>query len=311
MLYLKELITKETPIISLKNDSSSTEKEKSEILGTNYASYSLSRKKDYLKMMYKINNDWYYFKEENDSSYYLMEELMGSFLANKIESQAVTYSIASRKEKKNPKQFGLASKNFKKPEFDYYFCDFYREIYYLQNGLYDYENIKNIENLKIICKTEEETERLIEQVLKMLALDLFMLQKDRNGANIQFQINKKNDQISLAPLYDFSKCAPKIEKDGIYLKNYIIRITEKTLHKLIKQYPVFQSYLSILLEIGFLSVWEEICETYSFCRSGIAYEQIKKYYETKEESQRKELSLYLKRETKSQQIEKQGQLMIK
>lgn len=45
MLYLKELITKETPIMKLSNDSSFTEKEKSQILGENYASYSLLKNK--------------------------------------------------------------------------------------------------------------------------------------------------------------------------------------------------------------------------------------------------------------------------
>jgi len=299
MLYLKDLITKETPIIKVANDSSVTEIEKTKILGTNNATYSLSRREDYFKMMYKMNNIWYYFKVEKENRaypFYLIDELMGNFLAKKIEISSVSYLIGSRKQKKNKYQFGLVSKNFKEPEFEYCFCDCYQELWFLNSkNHYDFENSRNIENLKMICKSEKETHRLIQQILKMLALDLFMLQKDRNNSNIQFQINKKTQQIELAPLYDFSNCISKIEKEGIYLKNYILRLTEKTMKDLLLKYPIFQSYLSYLLEIGFTNSWKEICTNYAFNQNSLAYEEILKYYQEKEKSQRKNLSLYLKK----------------
>lgn len=103
MLYLKDLITKETPIIKVANDSSVTEIEKTKILGTNNATYSLSRREDYFKMMYKMNNIWYYFKVEKENRaypFYLIDELMGSFLAKKIEISSVSYLIGSRKQKR-------------------------------------------------------------------------------------------------------------------------------------------------------------------------------------------------------------------
>lgn len=129
----------------------------------------------------------------------------------------------------------------------------------------------------------------------MLALDLFMLQKDRNGSNIQFQIEKSSGKIELAPLYDFSNCIPKIEKDGIYVKNYILALTEETIRTLSKKYPTFTSYLSYFLEIGFSNVWKEICEAYHFNQNCAAYENILSYYQIKEENQRRDLGLYLKK----------------
>ena len=64
---------------------------------------------------------------------------------------------------------------------------------------------------------------------------------------------------------------------------------------LLLKYPIFQSYLSYLLEIGFTNSWKEICTNYAFNQNSLAYEEILKYYQEKEESQRNNLSLYLKK----------------
>lgn len=86
MFYLKNLITENTPIIKLSNDYSVAKEYKREILGLIDA--DIERQEDYMKMMYLMNNSWYYFKEENENlgyPFYLIDELMGSCLAKKNE----------------------------------------------------------------------------------------------------------------------------------------------------------------------------------------------------------------------------------
>lgn len=289
MLYLKELITKETPITSLVNDTSITIEEKKEALGK--SDTSLSKQEEYMKMMYKMNNTWYYFKKEEENythPFYLLDELMGSYLATKKGMEAISYFIATIKQKKKQKILGLASKNFKKEGYDYYFGEYFYETCRKDFGeIYDFQCISNLE---FFCQ-----ERFLNQILELFALDVFMLQKDRKSANVQFQINKITKETNLAPLYDFSNCNSRIDKEGLYLQNCFLVIKEGNLCQLIKKYPYFASCLSTFLEIGMREPFEKICESFHFNQDCEAYEKALSYYQIKEENQRKDLGLYLKK----------------
>lgn len=293
MLYLKNLITENTPIIKLSNDYSVSKEEKKEILGTN--NVDLEKQDDYMKMMYFMNNSWYYFKEEEENlgyPFYLMDELMGSFLAHKMNMKVVSYFLARVKNKK----IGLASKNFKQSGFHYYFGKQYYDIYENYTNLsYAPFRVENIENLKLLCVSDENRKILTKHILEMLALDVYMLQKDRKSANLQFEERETTKYIDLAPLYDFSNCIPKIEeKSGLELQGVILRITDRNIKTLIKQYPYFANFLSSLLETKMSTTWEEICEFYQFNQNCTAFEEVYNYYKTKEESQRRYLGMYLK-----------------
>ncbi len=293
MLYLKNLITENTPTIKLSNDYSVSKEEKKEILLTNNG--DLEKQDDYMKMMYFMNNSWYYFKEEEENfgyPFYLLDELMGSFLAQKNNMKVVSYFIAKIKNKK----IGLASKNFKQERFLYYFGKHYYDIYEKYTHLsYAPFCVENIENLKLLCVSDENREILTEHILEMLALDIYMLQKDRNSANLQFEKNPITKYIDLAPLYDFSNCIPKVEeKSGLDLQGVILRITDRNIQILIKQYPYFENFLSSLLETKMSTTWEEICKFYKFNQNCAAFEEVYNYYKTKEESQRRYLGMYLK-----------------
>lgn len=293
MLYLKNLITENTPITRLSNDHSMSEENKKEILGVSET--DLEKQDDYMKMMYFMNNSWYYFKEEEENlgyPFYLIDELMGSFLAHKMNMKAITYFLARVKNKK----MGLASKNFKQSGFHYYFGKQYYDIYNNNTNLsFAPFRVENIENLKFLCVSDENREILTKHILEMLALDVYMLQKDRKSANLQFEKNPISKYIDLAPLYDFSNCIPKIEeKSGLDLQEVVLRITDRNIQTLVKQYPYFANFLSSLLETKMSSTWEEICEFYKFNQNSEAFEEVYNYYKTKEESQRRYLGMYLK-----------------
>lgn len=105
--FLKELVTIDTPILQLQKNENEIEKQ--EIL--KMPSY-YSKRNEYMENMYQINNQWYFYKKENSNygyPFYLMDELLGTYLAKTIHLKTITFSIATVEN-----QLGIASLNFKK-----------------------------------------------------------------------------------------------------------------------------------------------------------------------------------------------------
>lgn len=291
MISLNELITDATPVITLKNDShiSSTEKEK--VLGNIRA--SLSKKEQYLKMMYFMNGYWYYFKKEGENDGYpmcLFDELMGKYLSKSISLNALDLIIA-----KNKKGIGLASKNFKDDNYTYYFGDYFHKIGEQQYKIHFGLDISNIDYLSILCPTTDNALKLVDDFQRLLAVDTYMLQTDRSAANIQFAVNNQTQETNLATIYDFSNCLKAVSGGGLFLKNRIVTIDELCIPKMAKEYPDYIAYLSFLIEQGFLPIWDKICDDYYFNKDTESYEQVKSYYQTKEETHNKYLNELIKR----------------
>lgn len=285
MEYIKELITEETPILNLKNDRSTTTQEKETVFGKINA--GRLKKEEYLKMMYLMNNSWYYLKKESDNGaypFYLINELIGSYLVKSRGLKSLTHLIAKTK-----KGIGLASLNFKKEGYDYYFGDYFQRQYEKITGEYHDLAVDRIANLNILCPNQGNASKLIDDFLNMLAIDIYMLQTDRSPANIQFGINRETKETELATIYDFSNCSKDISSDGIYLKNCIISLFDLSINLLAKKYPEFRDYLFFLIEQGFVNVWNTICDDYHFNKNNEAYESVLYYFQTKEEKQKEYL----------------------
>lgn len=279
--FIRKLITEDTPILKLPKDSTSISDKYSEL------GFLSSRRSAiiYASMMYFFNNAWYYFKVEEDKVYYpfyLIDELMGSYLARFINLDAVSYSVASI-----DGCLGLASRNFKKDGFDYYFS---REL-----SLDSPRDFTNIHILESLCIDDNNAQALIQSILKLFALDIYMLQTDRCCSNLQFQVSKINQAFSLAPLYDFSNCSSSVKKEKIIVPNVILSLNDTTIPMLCRNYPRFSEYLSILLEHKMSVTWDQICQDYHFNQDCFAYIQIKDYYQIKEEKQKEFLKKYLTR----------------
>lgn len=289
MQYISELITDKTPILHLKNDRSTTTEEKENVLGKIRA--CLSKKEEYLQMLYLMNNSWYYLKKEEDNPsypFYLINELMGSYIVKSRGLKTPDYFIAETKKNK-----GIASLNFKQEGYDYYFGDYFHHRYKELTGGYLILSVDGIADLSILCQSPEKKQKLIDDFINMLAIDTYMLQTDRGPANIQFAVNQKTKEAQLGPIYDFSNCSTAILSSGLFLKNCIVLLVDNNIRLLVQKYPEYKEYLSFLIEQGFVSTWNQICDDYHFNKNNDAYESVLEYYKMKEQSQKNYLSKFI------------------
>lgn len=274
--FLQKLITDETPILELKNDASISDRQKYQVLGL--SSGILVQK--YITYMYYQNLKWFFFKKEEKKygyPFYLLDELMGSYLAQSIALPAVSFQIAKTKA-----SIGIASENFRKEGFDYYYFQQLPVKGLLENRF----NLVNLDVLKTLCVDSVNSDQLENHVLKLLALDLYMLQKDRGYVNLQFQLDRITQYLDLVLAYDFSNCTDKADFASVTIKNPIVVLNCNTIQLLIKKYPKFSEYLLCLLNQTMSATWNQICEDYHFNQDCYAYEQAKEYYEIKEEKQK-------------------------
>ena len=286
--FLNKLITEETPVIRL-NYQEITNEQKKEALNL-----QTSLADTYIKNMYLKDGNWFYFKQDTDNygyPFYIIDELMGSYLAKKRLVPSVFYNISLADVKHHgemQQQYGIASIDFKDKNHEYYMLSDLLD----ENIDYDFYKIDFLRDLCINKKCEQN---LLEQLFKSFALDIYMLQKDRCNVNLQFQLNKKTSEISLAPLYDFSNCLPRIGLSGLdSLKNVIVDLTDLTIPKLCREYPQFKEELIYWLDQSMSEVWDIICRDYSFNQDTMEYQMIKDYYEIKEESVKKYLKQMIK-----------------
>lgn len=277
---LSELITAETPILNLSHSTETSDEEKEKILDLNGTSRDVI--KEYIKYMYYQNAYWYYFKKDKNNyeyPFYIIDELIGMFLSKKRELETLEYEIA-----KVNNTYGLASKNFKSDNYTYH------TFSSLIGNPLDGNKYYNLELLKLACVDEENEKKLLQNIFKMLAIDIVMLQKDRCSINLQFQINKKTGELDIAPIYDFSSCSPRIilnSKKTWNLRNVLLDINENSIQWLLNNYTLFREELEFYLEQDLNFVWDEICLYYKFDQDTAAYERVKDYYKIKEDSKRK------------------------
>lgn len=274
MEILTELVTDKTNIIYLNNKYISDNK-KENIIDI----ISPSSKRYYSKMYYQ-NNIWYYFKKDLDYGFYpftIPEEIIGSYLATKLNLRTVEYEIAKVKN-----NYGIVSKNFKTQE----------NFYYTFYDLVDIETNDNIDILKLFV-TEENYEVLLDQILKLLALDTYMLQMDRCNINLQFEQNIKTKNILLAPIYDYANCIQCVNNDFL-TKNILLSVTKSNFAELIQKYPKYKEYLDTLLEQNLKQIWQQICIDYKLNQDCFTYDRVSDYYEIKSDNQKKYLKELIK-----------------
>lgn len=291
MGYLSDLISDKTNVVTLCNDRHVTDEEKNQVLGNIIASGN--RKKEYLKMIYLMNNNWYYFKKESGNDGYplhLINEIMGSYLAKTCGLKSLAFSIAKTK-----KETGIISPNFKEEGYVYCFGDYYQKVIEAKINQFHDLSVKGIHKLSVLCPNEENANILIDEFLHMVALDIYMLQTDRGPANIQFAINKETKEVSLSTVYDYANCLSSENCNHLFIKNCIATVMDLTIPEFVKEFPQFKDYLVFLIEQGFLSTWNKICDDYSFNRESSSYETVTNYFKDKEEFQKEYLYSLMKK----------------
>ena len=207
-----------------------------------------------------IDGIWYYYKNfpnySNPSANFL-NELIGEFLANYIELETVNYNIGCMNLFGGEKNYGLLSRSFRKKEFKY--------ITPYDVGVSPHQiSLYNLENIRYLCKNDENYKKLVSQLLKMIALDIYMNQNDRTVNNFLFK--KKNGNLELAPLYDYER-AFFVDKDicNQPIGNYHAYILGLNLDNKedIDKYPELKELFDVFLSIDINYVLDCIKEKFN------------------------------------------------
>lgn len=232
--------------------------------------------------------------EDNGKHYYAkildtkktITELLGSSLAKLIQLNAVDYKIGKYKN-----DFFVLSEVFFNPDFDYtYSYDFYgtdATNMYLRNSLI-FERYY-LSFCKMFKKIDNSL--MLENILKLIALDLKMGQTDRNDHNLILQTSKDNNITNLAPIFDFAEAyedKPTLSEKYFYENAFVIlRKNFLSLYMFCLKNPKILEYLNILCDTPIVGVLEELEKKLNI----IFNDYEKKYYEEKD----KEYTKILKR----------------
>lgn len=247
-MAIKNLITNKTKIIELKNKACTCND-----IGIANDVFC------FWNNWYKFHDKWYYFKKIMDEKYFsselrILNELIGEYLAKYLDIDTIHYDLA-----KLNNNYGLASENFIKKGSKYCFLN---DI----SVPYNSYNTRNILLLHRECKNFDNYQKLVSEIFKQVAIDIYMNQTDRSYSNLQFRIT--NGELHLAPLYDFEESFRDPFNDE-YRSNLLgLSIDD------IKDYHELTDILNRLLELNIINVIDKISEE----KNIIISSQNKEYY---------------------------------
>ena len=219
-------------------------------------------------------------KNPNYFKCFNINELIGSKIAKEINLRTVDYYIA----KSEFNDIILSSPSFKRMGY----------VYLDHNSFLSYklrrDNFENhIEFYLSECINDANREEFLDDFFKLLALDTYMMQKDRCGCNLTFEINEINKYLRLAPIYDYEQSFER-SIDNFFCRNPLwdfMGFTEYSI--LMDQYPIFREKLKEIQEISLKSIIENI----ELEKHIIIPDNIKEYYENEEKNSLKLLQKIL------------------
>lgn len=144
-----------------------------------------------------IDGTWYYFKDfpcYYDPAQFFLNELIGEFLSDFLEISTIKYSIGCAHLEDGNKKYGLLSRSFREKGYRYVLPE---DIFF--------RNCINLNNLELICSNCQRNtsyKTLVSQLLKMIAIDIYMNQTDRAN-NLLLKV--RHGRIELAPLFDYEE----------------------------------------------------------------------------------------------------------
>lgn len=177
----------------------------------------------------KVDGKYYYIK----SNFNKYHEIMGQMIAESLNLDTAKYGLC----KKDNYTYYM-SPNFKKDNIEY------KRVYDL------YDNVDEIKN-----------DKLLEDIIKMTALDLFMMQVDRTGYN--YLIDNTNNR--LAPLYDYSCSYFANSNSYTHYNNYLFNIflnNKLSLGEFKDKYEKIEDYIEIINDTNYLKLLKEELSKY-------------------------------------------------
>ena len=130
-----------------------------------------------------INNKYFYFKSNYAFQELLIESIFKEIKVNTVEHQIVKFD----------EEIGLISANYRKSKLKYQYFD------ELTIGL-NTNSFIEINNLIKKSMNKEDYEKCIEQIFKIISVDILFGQDDRLEHNVFFA--KSKNRITLAPMFD-------------------------------------------------------------------------------------------------------------
>jgi len=208
--------------------------------------YIPSEFSDIIPQLTKIGDTIYYSKP--NSIYCMTNELIGSYLAKKLELDTVDYQIGKRQ---CDGQIFALSKLFYEDGYQYQSAlEFLREHHYKNCFGMVQSSFKKTALCYYHLRTLKAYKGTLfyDSCMKLIAVDLKMAQHDRHRKNIQIKIDSIGT-IDLAPIYDYGR-AYSVNFDLAYANPFaFIRYTEASLDLLFRRYPELRDYVFFLSKI--------------------------------------------------------------
>lgn len=203
----------------------------------------------FLDRWHKIHDLWYFYKSD-DYDFHFINELLGEVISEYFGLDTVHYHVASLCVKDESIRYGLVSKNFCTPNYQY-----------KRSWDYGFSPRKYLDILKevqSICHSEKEYLLLVEDLKKFFIRDFYTSQLDRSGNNFLFQQTPSG--IRLAPLYDYENSF-----ETSYVDVYRNQIAEINLQNpetlmILKKDSKFQELLHLLMQSDMSSFLNEVEE---------------------------------------------------
>lgn len=269
-MNLSNIITIDTPVIYFDSKADREKAIKSMALDKFKNKNTIE---DHARHVYMYQKEYYYFKYHGTELKVVFNELLGEALAKKLNLKSVEYVLAMYGE-----YIGLASKNFRDTKtYDYYYLNELNPKFL--ETTYGFEHLYFLQDLCINKTNEEE---FLQDIFKLLSIDICMLQRDRHIKNVQFTRDKETDYLGLAPVYDFASCKDPLYSKYFELMNILMILNKNTIIPLAKKYPLFADILKTTSEISLVREIEKIAEEKHFNRESHVFQNTLDFYEIKE-----------------------------
>ena len=237
----KDMLTNDTKVLELKDKrfeiiKKTIEQKKKEIeifsKDTGIKRISSINYDFFIYHWYKLNNNWYFYKQAFDSPYihFGLDELLGEVISEYFDLDTVHYEIAHLKNIFNEDLYGVLSKNFCNKNYTYKALNEY--------GITSKEGIFLLDRLSY----DKNNDNLVEDIKKMIIRDFYTLQNDHNKNNIQLVV--KDGNCSLAPLYDYENSFNHCNNNKLNYNSFInINVDDKDMLCYIRNDLLFQLLL--------------------------------------------------------------------
>ncbi len=222
------------------------------LLPEEYERYHIPLNQSNIKnLVVNANGSIFYTKPLGN--YRMINELIGSYLAKKLDLDTVDYEIG-----KTATGLQALSKPFYEEGYDYqYFNDYLHLSRYPKRSF-----LEKVNPFHSYCVTTGldilKGTTLYEDALKVTAVDLKMSQVDRHGNNLQVKV-KEAKAVSLAPIYDYSESYIIGDSATIYRSPLVwVRKNRTSLEELIRRHPELWEYLEYLISLSICDILENI-----------------------------------------------------